>query len=146
MNTLHLVRGTAALLAATLLSACASPPPIGPANGSQNNPYIITINFANATSCTVTSVSAALPTCSLPFTGPCIGRNEFVQWESSPGAIKYEIFFDPINGAPLKSGGNGRLKRKMDSDAPWVEYKYSILRDGCDATTDTFDPRFRVDH
>ncbi|MDH3441341.1 MAG: hypothetical protein OEM63_11360 [Gammaproteobacteria bacterium] len=143
MNTLHLVRVIAAIFVSIALGACASGPPTGP--GSTSSPYIITINFASAASCTINSVSAALPACS---SGPdqCVGQNEFIQWESNPGGIKYEIYFDPIKGAPLKSGGNGVLKRKIDDDAPYALYKYSILKDGCDPTADVFDPRFRVDH
>ena len=68
-----------------------------------------------------------------------------MQWERNPANIRYEVFFDPIQGRPFPSRGTGILKLKIDQDAPWVQYQYSILRKHCSRETDTFDPHIRVD-
>lgn len=135
---------TTMLAAMLLIAACTTPGPTVP--GSREDPYVITITWKDdGESCEVDEVSAELPSCEPPFTGPCAGRNDWIQWESAPVPIVYRIYFDPLKRSPDKSGGNGVLKRKIDEDAPFAEYKYSILRDRCDPDTDTYDPRFRID-
>lgn len=142
MKTIHLVRVTAAMLSAAMLGACAGMEPVG--SGDENDPYIITIKFSE-TPCKVSSVSHTLPNCKYS-SQKCVRRNDFLQWESDPDGIKYEIYFDPLTGAPLVSNNNGILKRRIDADAPFAEYKYSIVKNGCNSATDTYDPRFRVDN
>ena len=144
MNTYHLARIATIFAAVLLVSACETTGPAVP--GSRDDPYVITITWKDGgSSCEVDTVTATLPNCSPPKTGKCGGRGEFIQWESAPGAIRYEVFFDPLQPSPFRSNGKGVLKRKIDDEAPFAEYKYSILRDRCDATTDTFDPRIRID-
>ena len=116
-------------------------------DGSGADPYNVTIHFASSTSCTITGVTEDPAKCSsYSGTGFCMQRSKFVQWESDPVGVKYEIYFDPIQGAPMISNANGVLKKKIDSTAPYSIYKYSILGDGCDADTDTWDPYIRVNN
>ncbi len=137
------VKFVAVLVALLVISACAPMPLGGP--GSENAPYIIKINFASANACAITGVTPDPTTCAKSGTGFCIGQSDWVQWESDPADIRYEVFFDPIQGRPFGSNGKGILKKKIDKDAPWVQYKYSILRRHCSKETDTFDPHIRVD-
>jgi hypothetical protein len=121
------------------------PVPLG--NGSPADPWTVTIHFENATSCKITHVTEDNATCpSVTLPGFCVLRGKFVQWESDPDKIKYNIYFDPIQGQPLNSDANGILKRPVDPNAPFTLYKYSILRDGCNSETDTYDPHMRVDN
>jgi len=143
MRMQYPVNATAILAALSVISACAAVPPGGP--GTKDSPYKIRIDFADAESCEITGVTEDPTTCVDPEAGFCIGQAEWVQWESNPSGIQYEVFFDPINGQPLVSSGNGLLKRKIDQSAPWVKYKYSILRKNCDPETDAYDPHIRVD-
>lgn len=137
------VKVAAILAALSVISACAPILLGGP--GSENDPYKIRIDFAAANSCTITAVSEDPTTCVGANTEFCIGQAEWVQWESNPPGIKYEVFFDPIQGRPFNSDGNGILKRRIDDSAPWVKYKYSVLRKHCDHETDAYDPHIRVD-
>jgi hypothetical protein len=126
--------------------ACASGCAVMPlGSGTESDPYVVTINFASASSCTINSVTEDATPC-VSGSGFCLGRNQWMRWESNPTGIKYNVYFDPIKGQPLNSDGQGRLKRKIDTDAPFARYKYSILRDGCDKDTDAYDPHIRVDH
>ncbi len=132
--TLTIIIATLALLA----SSASSQPPLPT--------YVVKINFAGAGSCTITSVTEqATPCKSNPKSDFCVGRNEFIKWESDPAGIKYDVYFDPITGGSLKSNNNGILRKRIDPNAPYATYKYSILGDGCNSTTDTYDPRIRVD-
>jgi hypothetical protein len=137
------VKAAAILAALSMITACASAPTGGP--GTKDSPYKITIEFADAKSCEITGVTEEPTICTKPNSGFCIGQAEWVQWQSKPSGIQYEVFFDPINGRPFMSGGNGILKRKIDQTAPWAKYKYSILRKNCDPKTDAYDPHIRVD-
>jgi len=130
----------------SLLTACAlKPPPFSGVPGFRLNPYKIVINFASPTSCIVTSVDETGAACSGGGAGFCVDRGDFVWWESNPADIRYEIFFDPIFGARLKSTRHGYILRPVDNTAPVAEYKYSIVREGCAPdNTNTFDPRMRV--
>jgi hypothetical protein len=106
----------------------------------------VTIHFENETSCVVTHVTEDNATCpDAPEPGFCVFQSKFVQWESDPANISYNIYFSPIQGNPLPSNANGVLKRPIDANAPYSLYKYSILRDGCDAELHTYDPHMRVD-
>ena len=115
-------------------------------NGSPADPWRVTIHFQDAASCKITHVTDDPAKCpNVPDPGFCVLRGKFVQWESDPVGIKYDIYFDPIQGMPLMSNANGVLKRPIDPKAPFSLYKYSILRDGCNSETDTYDPHMRVD-
>jgi hypothetical protein len=63
--------------------------------------------------------------------------------------IRYEIYFDPFKGQPLKSDPKGRKKSPpFDRNAPatpppkGIEYKYSIVGEEC--KDEPLDPRFRL--
>ena len=100
-----------------------------------------------ANNCKVLGVTTAPTPCIGPAPPPgdiCAGRNQWVQWESNPPRVGYKIFFDPFKGPP-DNANNGILKKKIDYRTPFADYKYSILGDGCNRDTDTFDPRIRID-
>ncbi len=118
--------------------------PLG--NGSAADPWRITIHFENSTSCKITHVTEDNATCpNVTLRGFCVLRSKFVRWVSDPVNIKYNIYFAPIQGNPLPSNASGVLTRPINPNAPYSLYKYSILRDGCDSDTDTYDPHIRVD-
>lgn len=142
MKMQYPVRTASVLVVLFALAACA-PMPLG--KGSKDDPYKITINFADENSCTITGVTEDPTSCVGGGSGFCIGKSEWVHWESNPARIRYKVYFDPIQGQPLRSDGNGILNKKIDQYAPWVMYKYSILRDDCDRETDAYDPHIRVD-
>lgn len=137
----------AALL--SLMASCQSfPAPIGPPNGGQNSPFLVTFSWQNADPCKVDpgSISFVGETCvNNPPTDFCVGRNKWVQWESTP-AKKYDIYLSPFVASSINAGNNGKAKKRINDKAPYGYYKYTILADNCDADTDAFDPRMRVDH
>ena len=143
------MRSTALALMAGLLSGClAAAPPQPMFKGDQNNPYVVEIPWDTENSCKVNKGAfkedpAGL--CPPPDSGLCLQRDKFIEWQSvNPADAKFEIFFDPLQPTPLKSA-NGKLKRKIDANAPIASYKYSIVRDGCDPTAEnTFDPHIRI--
>ena len=134
------------LTSLSLLTACAlKPPPFSGDEGLRLNPYKVVINFASPTSCIVTSVDEFGGTCTGVASSFCVQRDDFIWWESNPADIRYEIFFDPLFGARLRSTRRGFILRPVDKTAPYAEYKYSIVREGCDPDDiNTFDPRMRV--
>ena len=86
---------------------------------------------------------------------PDVWRGKFVTWQTyvKTGGnevktdYRYEIFFDPIQGSPLKSNSKGELKRRIDGDAPPAEYKYTIwdqVTGQEDHKCVPLDPRFLV--
>jgi len=128
-----------ALLAGALVSG---------SQGLSLNGYTVTITWDSDDPCKVAEVAHEPTNCLYKESQICVARTDFIIWQSiNPPNAKYEIYFDPIMGQPLKSGGNGKIVRQIDDNAPLAEYKYSILRDGCPANEEnTFDPRIRVDH
>ncbi len=153
-STLTMILATLAVLAscATKVSTIRGKLPaptiraVALVKGNPNDPWIVTIHFENATSCVVTHVTEDPATCqNAPEPGFCVSHNEFVRWVSDPANIMYNIYFSPIHGNPLPSNAIGVLTRPTLADAPYSLYKYSILRNGCDADTDTYDPHMRVD-
>ena len=135
------------VMLAGLMAACAAMPGPG-ASGTSTDPYTVDIYWSTTDSCKVDKVVESATTCIGVTSDICVGRGDFIEWRSNdPSNAKYEIFFDPIQNAPLKAGGNGRIKKPMDANAPIATYKYSIVRDGCSPTLDnTYDPHIRVDH
>ena len=143
------------LLAAGFLTACDQPMPAStgsPAStgpeGPTSNSYTVNIFWKDGSECEVDKVEEPVTTCTQGDSAFCVGRNDFITWQgNSPSNAKYEIFFDPIRGMPLKAGNDGSIKRPIDENAPLANYKYSIVRDGCPPNADnTFDPHIRVDH
>jgi len=133
-------------LIAFVLVGCTNIPSFTGTKGEKANPYIVKINFDTADDCKVLSVDEETTPLSCG-SGFCLKRNEWVVWHSEPAGIKYEIFFNPIVGVPLKSWRNGYLVRPIDRRAPEADYKYSIVRDGCKPNEmNTFDPHIRVNN
>jgi len=139
----------AVVILAGFLAACAtSMPPFTGVKGLNLNPYIVDITWQTADPCKVDTVVEETTTCVAPFTDFCVGRADFIIWRShNPSDAKYEIFFDPIKGVPLKSRRHGIVLAKVDDNAPFAKYKYGIVRDGCTPdVANTFDPYIRVNH
>ena len=132
----------------SLLVSCASfVPPSGP-KGDQNNPWIVTIKFQGISKCKIQSVTAETNSCLLPDPADiCVDQSKFLEWQSDPNSVGFNIYFDPIKGGPNYTAPNGKKKVKIDANAPPGKYKYAILgRDSsCDPDTDTVDPMIRVD-
>ena len=150
-NKVSAIRGLviAAIVAiSSILASCQSfPAPSGP-RGGQNNPYLVTFSWQNADPCKVDAGSFTFDgeTCANnPQTDFCVGRNKWVQWQSTP-AKKYDIYLSPFVSSSINAGNNGKAKKRINDKAPWGYYKYTILADNCDADTDAYDPRMRVDH
>lgn len=112
------------------------------------NSYAVDITWQTDKPCQVDTVTEETTTCVNGKSGFCVGRTDFIIWRSNnPSNAKYDIYFDPIQGAPLKAGGSGRIVRQIDDNAPLAKYKYAIVRDGCTPDeANTFDPYIRVDH
>ena len=142
-NIRHLAAAVATSgLLLTILTACVSQPrPPAP-------PVDVTIEI------TFLPKSATDPTLcadSVDPNDPAVFTDKFVTWQavdSNGGNINqgFEIYFDPIQGAPLLAP-SGMLKKKIDTDAPKVQYKYTIwdrVTGGNPHVCDPLDPHFRV--
>ena len=141
---------TAILSTLAVMTSCASTTPqVRPTalgDGSPGNPWVVTIHFETQTSCTITHVTEDPATCpNTQKSGFCVGRNKRIRWVSDPTGIKYDIYYDPIQGQPMHSNANGIMNKHIDAAAPYSLYKYSILRDGCDSTKYTHEPHIRID-
>jgi len=158
------MKAIAVVILAGLLTACEKPPTpvtgaevLDPgANVPDGKEYTVKITWHAEDRCIVKSLTEDSTKCKEPKIlglgpepGPafCVGRTDFVIWQSDnpPNAV-YEIFFDPFRGTPLKAEGNGRIKKRIEDKAPIADYKYSIVRDGCEPNkVNTKDPYIRVD-
>ncbi|MFK8048465.1 MAG: hypothetical protein AB8B81_08530 [Halioglobus sp.] len=67
-----------------------------------------------------------------------------VDKKGNPVDERYEIFFDPFKGNPIRSRSHGSERSpRISADSPVdVEYKYSIRGEKCDGPA--LDPRFRL--
>ena len=134
------------------LAACAAKPSFNVrakslGTGTQLDPYIVTINFKGVGSCEIIDVEEDPASCNAkPSTELCASRGDFIRWLSNPAGIQWKIYFDPIQGATIISDANGKKRKKIDDDAPFGYYKYSILGIGCNKDTDTYDPYMRVNN
>jgi hypothetical protein len=94
------------------------------------------------------------PITAIPDKFEITGTEKFICWESVDSAgnrrnFHFELFFDPFNGAPHGSGGNGLVRAKINKDAPitesGVDYKYTVSGKDCpDKDAKFYDPRFTV--
>jgi len=125
----------------TVLSACATDAGMLK-KGSQNNPVKLTITW-KADACLVDTITPDASLCEDTFPEFCIPRTKWVEWHSTPPK-KYVIYFSPFNKGSLKAEHNGIAKGKIDDDAPYAVYKYTIVADGCDPETKSNDPGIRV--
>jgi hypothetical protein len=126
----------------TMLAACASN---GSqlAKGGQNNPVILAMTWKAVDACTIDKITPDASLCKESFPEFCIPRSKWVEWRSTP-AKKYKVYFSPFNTGSFNAGSNGRIKGKIDDDAPYAIYKYTIVADGCDPETQANDPGIRV--
>lgn len=132
-----------------LLSSCQSTPPGPLAKGDQNNPWIVTIKFSGNSKCTIDSVTAESNACGIADPADiCVENSKFLEWQSDPAGVGFNVYFDPLKNGPNYVAANGKRKVQIDQNVPPGMYKYAILgRDNsCDPATDTLDPRIRVDN
>ena len=131
--------GTSGLLLA-ILTACVSPGTLTAVDVTIN----VTFEPKSSSDPTLCPVSVDKP-------NPAVYRNKFVTWQAvdSNGADineGFEIYFDPIQAAPLFTS-NGKMNKKIDAGAPTVEYKYTVwdrVTGNDPHKCDPLDPRFRV--
>jgi hypothetical protein len=74
------------------------------------------------------------------------GQGQMITWqavdqEGNDSTESFELFFDPIQGGPLRAP-QGTLRRPVDSRAPAGLYKYTVVGSRCPASP--LDPNFRV--
>ena len=76
-------------------------------------------------------------------------KQKRVYWQSyavadpnTPTSHKYELFFDPFKAGPPYKTQNGSLNKRIDTDTPAGNYKYTIV--GNDCTGAALDPLIRV--
>ena len=140
------------ILATCMVLASCARTPIGPLSpGDQNDPWIVTIKFVGTSKCDIQSVVAdTRNTCGLPASDICVEHSKFLQWESNPASVGFNIYFDPLQGGPTHTAPNGKKRVQIASPGkiPPVAFKYAILgrHNSCDPLTDTVDPRIRVDN
>ena len=75
-----------------------------------------------------------------------VDRGKKIYWqaydtEGQPSRQEFRIYFDPLKGSTLKAP-QGKVDHPVDSNASTVEYKYTIVGDGCEDSP--LDPRIRV--
>jgi hypothetical protein len=138
------MKAIAVVLLAIFLTAYATSMP---ASAGPVEAYTVQIFWKTDKPCEVNKVEEEKTTCKKDDSAFCVARNDFIIWQSNnPSNAKYEIYFDPIQGMPLKAGQNGKLVKQIDDNAPLADYKYSIVREGCAPDlANTYDPRIRVD-
>lgn len=76
-------------------------------------------------------------------------KGQHIAWQAvnkagKPVDERYEIFFDPFKGNPIKARSHGSVRSpKISGSSPInVEYKYSIRGEKCERGA--LDPRFRI--
>lgn len=148
----HVFRFAAFLAILTLLASCASAPRASGtgtttlAKGDKTNPWVLEITW-KTDACKVDKVEPKTKsTCvGLNPNDFCVNQGKWVQWASANNK-KFRIYFSPFKGSTAHAGpgDKGKTKKRINDKAPPGLYKYSILADGCDPTTDTFDPHIRV--
>jgi hypothetical protein len=132
----------------TFLAACASTTASkkrasANGNGSSSDPWEVSVHFDATDNCKIDYVLE--DPCASGGSTLCVERNQWVQWESEPSGIRFQVWFDPIQGAPINAP-TGKVKKKIDPNAPSATYYYAILPTGAGCTTkDVFDPHIRVD-
>jgi hypothetical protein len=71
---------------------------------------------------------------------------DHIRWISNPEDIKFEVFFEPFRGQPIKSNAKGVTNKKKTmkaDDLPLTDYKYIIWNKN-DCADAPLDPNFRV--
>jgi hypothetical protein len=134
---------TLMIAAVAMLSACA--PESGMVKkGDERDPVILAMTWMADDACKIDTITPDSQLCELTFPEFCIPQGKWVEWQSTP-AKSYKIYFSPFNTGSFNAGGNGKAKGKVDNDAPYALYKYTVVADGCDPETQANDPGFRVD-
>jgi len=113
----------------SLFVACAAAAGMSLSAPSLAQPVTININF-DAGQCP-TGVSSE----------PSVSRGQMITWQSVPEGIPFEIFFDPIQGQPLRAP-RGNLQRPVNGGVPNADYKYTVVGTSCPDRP--LDPNIRV--
>lgn len=134
---------TLMIASVAMLSACA--PESGMVKkGDERDPVILAMTWMPDDACKIDAITADAELCELNFPEFCIPQSKWVEWQSTP-AKRYRVYFSPFNSGSFNAGSNGKAKGKIDDDAPYALYKYTIVADGCDPETQANDPGLRVD-
>lgn len=130
--------------AVAMLSACAPGPEIVK-KGDEKDPVILAVTWMPDDACKIDAVTADAELCEINFPEFCIPRGKWVEWQSTPPK-GYTVYFSPFNKGSFKGNKDGLAKAKIDDDAPYALYKYTVVADGCDPKTQANDPGIRVDN
>jgi len=133
------VRGRLAVLALLSLSllGCGS----NPSTPGVRSVKDVTVNFDDAKCPVSTSFEGQLE--GVPLLQADV---DHIRWISNPENIKFEVFFEPFQGQPIKSNGQGITNKKKTmkaDDVPLTDYKY-IVWNKIDCPDAPLDPNFRV--
>jgi hypothetical protein len=131
------------LASVTILSACAMDAATI-AKGDRGKPVILAVTWKADDTCKVDDIVPDANLCEESHPEFCMPRSKWVQWQSMPPK-KYRVYFSPFNTGSFNAGNGGKAKGKIDDNAPYALYKYSIVADGCDPDTQANDPHIRVD-
>ena len=77
---------------------------------------------------------------------PGVNRGRLIKWQAvdaagNPARIGFQIYFDPIQGGPLRAP-QGSIQRPVNNSVPAATYKYTIVGDACPQRP--LDPNSRV--
>ncbi len=128
----------------TMLSACA-PQADMIGKGDRGDPVLLAMTWKSDDACTIDTITPDADICQHSHAEFCMPRSKWVEWQSKP-AKKYKVYFSPFNTGSFNAGSNGKAKGKIDDNAPYALYKYTIVADGCDPDTQANDPGIRVDN
>jgi len=82
---------------------------------------------------------------------PLTFKGKKITWQAvdkngnNDNSIRFQIFFDPVQGGSLKATGS--ISRPIDNNAPSAKYKYTVWdwpQGNNDNACDPLDPHFRV--
>ncbi len=112
--------------------------------GDKADPVILAVTWSAADTCAIDTITPDANICQRTHAEFCMPRSKWIEWQSTP-ARKYDVYFSPFNTGSFNAGNNGKAKGKIDDNAPYALYKYSIVAEGCNPETQVNDPHIRVD-
>jgi hypothetical protein len=105
------------LIVVATITACAQSPALAPAN--------VTVTFSGDCPQSVSPNPVD------------VSHAQKIHWQSTPANKDFSIHYDPFHGRPINSNNNGLAKSPpIDSNAPLVEYKYTITAVNCGSPLD----------
>jgi hypothetical protein len=125
------------------IAACATNAGIPP-KGSMGNPVILTITWNATDSCVIDTITPDTNICQGSHREFCMPRSKWLAWQSSVPK-EYAVYFSPFTKGSFEADRDGFARGKIDAEAPYALYKYSIVAEGCNRQTQVNDPHIRVD-